>query len=235
MDSAELKERVRELRGQGRSPKEIARELKVPPSVVAPMARTIGAESAELAGAGEPEVAGCWISTGWSARLGVDPARGWMDEAPGSAVEGIEGMVCVLVARRHTWDRVTVAGYLVDAYCLGVKNSIGPDVLDERGLRRFREYFFGEYAGWQEAPIELAQHLVFGSIDYARTLGFEPHEDFATVSDVLGKWDGEAAITFGRDGRPFYTQGPHDDPGKVLRILRRTLSDDEFDYVIAAP
>ncbi|WP_240777468.1 helix-turn-helix domain-containing protein [Nonomuraea basaltis] len=226
MDTAELKERVRELRAQGRSPKEIARALKVPPSVVAPLVRQIAAETVET---GEPEVVGCWINVGWSAGLGVDPARGWVDEAPDA---GADGMVCVLVARRHNWDRMTVCGYLVDVFCLGVKNAIGPDVLDDRELRRFREYFFGEYAGWQEAPIELAQHLVFGAVDYARTLGFEPHEDYAPAAEALGKWEGDSAITFGRNGKPFYMEGPHDDPGKVLRTLRRTLSDDDFDYVI---
>ncbi|MGW0804873.1 helix-turn-helix domain-containing protein [Nonomuraea sp. NPDC002799] len=229
MDTGELKERVRELREQGRSPKEIARALKVPPSVVAPLVRAIAAESA---GTGEPEVAGCWINTGWSAGLGVDPARGWADEAPES---GADGMLCVLVARRHTWDRMTVSGFLVDAYCLGAKDAIGPDVLDDRQLRRFRDYFFGEYAGWQEAPIELARDLVFGAVDYARGLGFEPHEDFAPASEVLGKWEGDSAITFGRDGRPYYMQGPHDNPDKVLRTLRRTLGDDAFDHITAAP
>ncbi|MEU8252275.1 helix-turn-helix domain-containing protein [Nonomuraea sp. NPDC048916] len=221
----DLKDRVRELRLQGRSPKEIARALKVPPSVVAPLVRAIAVETAPT---GESEVAGCWINTGWSDGLGVDPARRWVDDDPGS---GAGGMVCVLVARRHTWDRMTVGGYLVDVHCLGVKNAIGPDVLDDLELRRFREYFFGEFAGWQDAPIELARHLVLGSIDYARTLGFEPHEDFAPVADLLGKWKEDAAIRFGRDGRPFYTQGPHDDPGKVLRTLRRKLSDDEFDFL----
>jgi hypothetical protein len=225
----ELKDQVRELRAQGKSPKEIARALKVSPSAVAPLVRAIAAETAHT---GEPEVVGCWTNVGWSAGLGVDPARGWVDEAPDA---GADGMVCVLVARRHTWDRMTVCGYLADVYCLGVKNTIGPDVLDERDLRRFREYFFGEYSGYQEAPIELARHLVLGSVDYARTLGFEPHQDFEPVAGLLGAWEEKPAITFGRDGKPFYMQGPHDDPGKVLRVLRRTLADDEFDYVIADP
>ncbi|TDD08842.1 helix-turn-helix domain-containing protein [Nonomuraea deserti] len=224
-----MKDRVRELRLQGRSPKEIARALKVAPSVVAPLVRAIAAETAPT---GDPEVVGCWINTGWSDGLDVDPARGWVDEAPGS---GADGMVCVLVARRHTWDRMTVCGYLADVYCLGVKNAIGPDVFDDLELRRFREYFFGEYAGWQEAPIELARHLVLGSVDHARTLGFEPDEEITPVADALGAWDEKSAITFGRDGRPFYVEGPHDDAAKVLRTLRRTLSDDDFDYVTAAP
>ncbi|MGW6503760.1 helix-turn-helix domain-containing protein [Nonomuraea angiospora] len=220
----DLKDRVRELRAEGRSPKEIAKVLKVSPSVVAPLVRAIASE----APAAEPEVVGCWVNVGWSEGLTVDPACGWVDEAPDA---GVGGLVCVLVARRHTWDRMTVAGFLADVYCLGAKNAIGPDVLDDRDLRRFRQYFFGEYAGFQEAPIELARNLVFGSVDYARTLGFEPHEDFAPAAEVLGKWEGDAAITFGRDGRPFYAQGPDDDPARVLRTLRRTLSDEDFDYV----
>jgi hypothetical protein len=229
VDTAELKNQVRELRLQGRSPKEIARALKVPPSVVAPLVRAIAAESTDT---GEPEVVGCWINHGWSAGLGVDPARGWVDEAADPVAEGTAGMVSVLVARRHTWDRMAVCGYLADVYCLGVKNALGPDVLDDRELRRFREYFFGEYPGWQEVPLELAQHLVFGSIDYAATLGFEPHLDFAPAADMLGKWEGDAAITFGRDGKPFYMEGPQDDAAKVLRTLRRKLADDEFDYFV---
>lgn len=226
MDSAELKERVRELRAQGRSPKEIARALKVPPSAVAPLVRAIAAEDGGPER--EPEVVGCWMSVGWSNGLGVDPARGWTDADP----EADGGMVSVLVARRHNWDRMTVCGYLADVYCTGVKNTIGPDVLDERDLIRFREYFFSDYKGWQEVPVELARHLVFGAVDYARTLGFEPHEDFPPVAHLLGEWQGPSALTFGRNGRPYYVPGPHDDAARVVRILRRTLTYDEFDYVM---
>ncbi|MEO3871735.1 helix-turn-helix domain-containing protein [Nonomuraea sp. B12E4] len=225
----ELKDQVRELRLQGRSPKEIARALGVSPSVVAPLVRAIAAETA---GAGEPEVVGCWINVGWSEGLTVDPARGWVDEKPDA---GGGGMVSVLLARRQTWDRMTVCGYLADVYCLGVKKAVGPDALNDRDLRRFREFFFGEYAGWQDAPIELARELVFGSIDYARTLGFPPEEAFETATGLLGAREGDPAITFGRDGRPFYVQGPEDDPDKVLWILRRTLSDEEFDVHITDP
>ena len=120
MDSAELKERVRELRAEGRSPKEIARALKVPPSAVAPLVRAIAAEGAGGDGR-EGELVGCWMSVGWSNGLGVDPGRGWVDEAP----ESDGGMVSVLVARRQTWDRMAVVGCLADVYCTGIKNIIG--------------------------------------------------------------------------------------------------------------
>ncbi|MEV4077364.1 helix-turn-helix domain-containing protein [Nonomuraea fuscirosea] len=229
----ELKDQVRELRRQGKSPKEIARALKVSPSVVAPLVRAVAAEAAGAAESGDPaeaEVVGCWINAGWSEGLGFDRSTGWVDDAPDS---GAGGAVSVLVARRHTWDRLSVCGYLADVHCLGVKNVIGPDVLNDRDLVRFREYFFGEYTGWQEVPIELVRQLVYGSIDYARTLGFEPDEGFTLGSELLGKWEGGSTITFGRDGKPFYREGPQDDGAKVVRMLRRRLADDEFGYVLA--
>ncbi|WP_235854516.1 helix-turn-helix domain-containing protein [Nonomuraea aridisoli] len=222
-----LKDQVRELRRQGKSPKEIARALKVAPSVVAPLVRAIAAETPDT---GAAEVAGCWINVGWSEGLGVDPARGWVDKEPES---GGGGMVSVLVARRHGYDKLRVCGYLADVYCMGVKSAIGPDVIDDRMLSQFREYFFSDYRGWQEAPFDLAQHLVLGSIDHARALGFEPDGAFEHGADLLGEWEGGSAITFGRDGKPYYVEFPGDDPAKVLRTLRRTLSDDEFGYVTA--
>ncbi|WP_219461794.1 helix-turn-helix domain-containing protein [Nonomuraea rhizosphaerae] len=226
MDNAELKDRVRELRAEGRSPKEIARTLGVAPSVVAPLVRAVAAEAGAAAGA--PEVAGCWVNVGWSAGLTVDPARDWTDEKP--SADELAGQVCVLVARKHGWDRLSVCGYLADVYCMGVKDLIGPDVIDDRQLSRFREYFFSDYAGWQEAPIELARHLVHGSVDHARGLGLEPYEMFESASHLLGEWTpGTSAITFGREGRPYYVPGPNDESAKVIRKMEAAVGASGFD------
>lgn len=224
MDKTELLQRVRELRGQGRSPKQIARELGVSPSVVAPLVREVAAE----APAGPGELVGTWVSTGWSEGLTVDPARGWTDEGDGPG-----GLVSVLAARRQGWDKLLVCGYLVDVYCVGVKNTIGPDVLDELEFRRFRDYFFSDYKGWQEVPAELARHLVFGAEEYASDLGFDSLDSFAELAAHLGVWEGPSAITFGRDGRPYYVAGPNDEYRKVLRILEHSVgSPPNYDYVV---
>jgi hypothetical protein len=63
----------------------------------------------------------------------------------------------------------------VDVYCLGVKDVVGPRAMDERRATDFRRSFFAAYrARPLEAPLEPAQHLVFGAVEYARGLGFEP-------------------------------------------------------------
>jgi hypothetical protein len=228
----ELMEQVRELRARGCSPKVIARQLGVPQSAVAPLIKKIAAAGhVEI---GERPVAGCWISPGWSAHLTVNGHAEWPDEA---ADTGKEGMVIVLVAREQGVGRkLSVCGYLVDVFCLGLKNTNGPDLKSDSELIEYRHAFFSRYDGDPlEVPLELARHLVFGAVDYARGLGFEPHVDFAATSGHLGVWTGGSDIEFGRDGKPFYAQGPYDNARSVMRTLERTAGAGNFDFLGVTP
>ncbi|GIH53804.1 hypothetical protein Mro02_07180 [Microbispora rosea subsp. aerata] len=219
MDSSIL-EKVRELRGQGRSPKQIARALGMAPAAVAPYVRAV-AEQADT-DVKEPELAGCWINVGWSEGLGVPGRDGWADEVDDGQPTG--GTVSVVVARRHGWDKLSVCGYLVDVYCLGVKNVMGPDVMNEVELRSFLAKFFRIYPrGRREAPLDLVRHLVFGAVDYARDLGFEPAADFAAAAGHLGTWEEKSDIAFGKDGKPFYLSGPDDDVRHVVKTLEQRV------------
>lgn len=232
MTDTDLLEDVRELRDAGYSPKEIARSLGVRPAAVVPLVRALAQQSA--AAATEPEVVGCWVSPGWSVGLTVDGHPEWPDVT--SADTSRSGVAVVLVARRDRPRRVRVCGYLVDVYCLGVKNAIGPRLMKDEDLPSFRRLFFGgfEEAGEPlEAPVELARHLVFGAVDYARTLGFEPHPDYVPVASDLGRWEGPSAIRFGREGIPFYVQGPYDNGRQVLSTLSRTVGKDSFQFIAA--
>jgi hypothetical protein len=232
MVSGELVERVRVLRERGCSPKQIARGLGVPVARIAPIVRAVAAQ--RQAAAGDPPLVGCWVSQGWRAGLTVEGRTGW----PGiedAAETGESGLVGVLVARRERHGRVSVCGYLVDVYCLGVKDVMGPRVLDEPRLDGFTRSFFSAFDRPPlAAPMELAQHLVLGSVEYARSLGFEPAADFAAARGQLGSWTGPAAIEFGRCGKPFFIQGPRDDANQVLRTLQRSLGSDKYDFLVVA-
>jgi hypothetical protein len=219
---------VRTLRNEGRTPKEIARAVGARPAEVTAIVRQLAAQAA----AGGPALVGCWVSRGWSTGLSVAEHPEWPDDR---AAPGSDGLVCVLVARRHRPRRLSVCGYLVDTFCLGVKNALGPELMRDEDLPGFRQLFFSAGADREpplEAPIELARDLVFGGVDYARGLGFEPHPDLALAVDHLGEpWSGPSAITFGRDGRPFYVSGPDDNPRSVLRTLTRTVGEGNFDHL----
>jgi len=127
-----------------------------------------------------------------------------------------------------------VCVYLLDVYCLGVKNAMGPDNVNDQALRRLTGHVFGGYhAPPIPAPIELVRDLVLGAAEYAQKFGFAPHPDFQQARAHLGLWTGPSAITFGRDGKPTYVSGPHDDPDQVLRTLRRAVGRKGFNYTIA--
>jgi hypothetical protein len=231
MDSQELPGRVRMLRARGYSPKQIARALGVPPATVAPLVRAIAA--ADQADAGEAKLVGCWVSPGWSQGLTVQGHPEWPEVD--AADSGAQGLVSVLVARQERSGRVGVCGWLVDVYCLGVKDVVGPRVTDERRAAEFtRSYFSAYQAPPLQAPVELARHLVFGAVGYGRSLGFEPAPGFQATAGQLGPWTGPSAIGFGRDGKPFFVQGPHDNAAAILTTLERSVGPDNFHFVARA-
>jgi hypothetical protein len=219
--------RVRELREQGLTPKVIARSLGLPLREVAGLVAAVAADRT-----GASPVVGCWVSPGWSGGLGVPDDHGHPDGPhanPGS------GLVTALVARTHRHDSVSVCLYLVDVYCLGVKNADGPRIIAGRRLPAFRDDVFSAYAGQPvAATLDLVRELVFGAVDFARGLGFDPHPDFVTAAGHLGEWTGPAVITFGLNGRPFYHQGPYDDGAAVMKTLERTVGRDGFHFFIEA-
>lgn len=225
--SDEQLEQVRLLRAQGRSPKQIARALGVRPAEATRLVRAAAART-EVA---EPALTGCWISPTWSTGLGLGEHTDWPVHNDPHA--GTDGMASVLVARRHRYDKVSVCGYLADVYCLGVKNTYGPEIMDDVELRRFLPVFFAAYDGDAiEAPIELAREVVWGAIEHARGLGFEPYPGFDEVKAHLGPWTGPSGITFGKDGRPFFISGPHDNPASVIRTLERAVGAGNFDAIV---
>ena len=230
-DTANALESIRALRAGGYSPKQIARALHLRPAVVAPLVRKLAAE--EAAAAPEPALFGCWVSPGWSRNLSIDGHRDWPDLPVPE--DGPGGIACVAVARRHRPHRVSVCGYLVDTYCLGVKNALGPEVMNERDLPGFlRDYFtpFAEVGGSLAVPLELARHLVWGAVDHARSVGFEPAPDFTAAAGHLGGWAETSAITFGRDATPFYVAGPYDNPRAIIRVLDRVCGQGNYEYLV---
>jgi len=226
-----LLDAVRDLRREGRSPKEIARALGGRPCVVAEAVRMLAREAAESSPAPKPEVARCWVNTDWHNEVIVEGHAEW-PRGDGVA-RGCDGLVTVLVARERRQGKFSVCSFLVDTHCLGVKETLGPRVMDESGLADFKELIFSDYAlPPLAAPMDLAQHLVFGAVQYALELGFRPAKDFARCAGHLGVWRGESAIRFGRLGKPMYVAGPYDDVRLVMRTLERNVGRGNYDFLV---
>jgi hypothetical protein len=231
MDSNDLMGRVGALRARGYAPKQIARALGVSPATVAPLIRAIAA--ADQAGAAEPKLVGCWVSPGWSQGLTVKGHTEWPDVDAADA--GAQGLVSVLVTRQERYGRVHLCGWLVDVWCLGVKDVVGPRLMDERRVSQFAGSYFAAYQAPPLAvPVELARHLVFGAVEYARRLGFASAPGFEATAGQLGPWAGPSAIGFGRHGKPFFVQGPRDNAAAILQTLERSVGRDNFHFLARA-
>lgn len=139
----------------------------------------------------------------------------------------------VVIAQGVRHAKVSVCSILVDTHCLGVKDAIPPRIMRRDQLAYFKRDVYDVFSHPPlEIPLELAQHLVFGAIDFARTLGFEPAPDFEGCNGHLGAWSGPSAIRFGRHGKPMYVAGPYDNADRVIQTLRRSVGRDNFDFVI---
>lgn len=87
-----------------------------------------------------------------------------------------------------------------------------------------------------EITLEQAQAIVYGAVDYARSLGFEPHKDFNTKAQIyLGlRPETLIPIEFGKDGQPFFISGPNDNAEKVVKTLEASVGAGNFHYMAAS-
>ena len=118
-------------------------------------------------------------------------------------------------------DQVAGAIFLVDIYCLGVKDvitMIGPEWKWNERLQQQRD------SGRRLDKIspEAARKLVEGSVEYARSPGIAPHRDWIHASPIFGDVDASLCLTefeFGKDGKPLFVAGPYDTPERVQQIM----------------
>ncbi|MGH2862289.1 MAG: helix-turn-helix domain-containing protein [Solirubrobacteraceae bacterium] len=219
--------RVRELRALHYTPAEIARALAISKSEAAQLVRAVAAQSiAETVDAGEAgDHTQCWVNPGWRHGLRIDGHDHWPGDAGSRSQAGDSGVAVVMIATPVGHDRLQMCTFLVDTWCLGVKNAMGPKRMRTRELKELRRQC---YAQWHSdgiaVPLELGQHLVLDAVEFAQQLGFEPHPDFRPARPGLGNWEGPSAITFGMNGKPHYINGPYEDPQHVLATLEQTLA-----------
>jgi hypothetical protein len=146
------------------------------------------------------------------------------------------GLGLVVIAREARYNQIMVCSYLLDIWCLGVKDAMPPRTVDRVKFKEVAEALFNPFPGKpQEVPLEVAQGMIFSAREYSESLGFQPHEDFSKSLQHIGEWDGMIRIECGRNGKPFYVNGPHDNPKKIMETLKKSRGEGNFDFLIGSP
>jgi len=156
-------------------------------------------------------IAECWINPDWRQR----------------------GLVTIVLARQHKNGCFTFASFLVDIFCLGLKQTMVAINESPTEYYSTREHLFTTQ---QRVPVDyvVAHNIIYGGIAYAEELGFKPEKDWVLTQYVLEPDDDAVDlidIEFGRNGRPFYIAGPYDKPAEVRQKLEKAVGADGFEFV----
>ncbi len=233
----ELEQEIGNLRALNLTPKQIARKLGLRVSEVTSIIQAQAKQSAlALNKKGElAPIAKCLANKTCINHLLKPKSKGWFSRKQNQddldLDGGVGGLGLVLVAR-STANRFQVCAYLVDYWCLGVKDVNGPKQMDRI---KYDNFIFNNYQrypdGYEEITLQQAQDIVFGSVEYAAKLGLKAHPDFAQAREHLGEWSGKTDLEFGQEGKPFFIAGPYDNPSKIVHTLTQTVGEGNFHFI----
>ena len=154
----------------------------------------------------------CWVNETWR-----DPMK----------------LTEVVVARRsQSTGEIVAAAFLLDRACLGVKNAM---LANFATAQTYRSEFLERFEGFQkmvQVELNLAVAIIQAGLDYAASLEFRPHRDYAEAALLLGGADplavSESIPVGGSDGKPHFVAGPYDNPTRVVKHLERLLGRGNF-------
>jgi hypothetical protein len=145
------------------------------------------------------------------------------------------GMSQVVIARFKNDGRVEMGVFLLDVYCLGVKNAFFVQG-DESVLAEILQNIARSCGPLEEHSAAWGRKLVEGAANYALRLGFAPHRDYKKAARVLGGIDPKdcpETFTFGHNGKPHFIAGPNETEfrrDRIIKHLTKTLGSDGFNF-----
>lgn len=135
--------------------------------------------------------------------------------------------------------RAALARFLVDLQCLGVKDcNVHPPMSEEAYVDYRRS--LDEHSSQPRVLCdpELGASIIQAGLDYAASLGFDPHPNYRLGALMLDGLDPSvhagAVVCGGDDGKPLFIAGPYDNAGRIVAQLRARLGEDGFHFIAPA-
>lgn len=148
-----------------------------------------------------------------------------------------EGMANIIITRRHAQGNVTAGVFMVDRYCLGVKDCFLMYNLTEEELL---EKLGGQIQMLEETSYELVHNIIYGAWEYVEEIGLPVDSDLVGLVQYILEEDNDDIelidIQFGKNGKPTFIPSPYDSEvliSNTLSKLTRTLGEDGFEYIDA--
>jgi hypothetical protein len=148
------------------------------------------------------------------------------------------GIGTLVLARGASPHRVALSSFLIDVFCLGIKDVMFESVDNDF----FEMYMDATDTGSPMVAVDpgYARKLLRDLAVWSKSIGFAPHRDFAVVERIFGDVSADASdgvFQFGRDGKPVYIPGPNDTADLIrrrLEQLQKHLGDNDSGFETAA-
>jgi hypothetical protein len=133
-----------------------------------------------------------------------------------------DGIGYLAIVREESTGGLIFGLFLVDVFCLGVKNAFWRTG-SRANLNEFIEQLETSQKMRAITPACLVK-IVKGAVEYAQSFGFPPHPDYRHASKLFDGIDPSNCpnqFEFGREGKPFYIQGPNESLAVATAISQR--------------
>ena len=149
-----------------------------------------------------------------------------------------EGIANIIIARNHINGNITVCFYLVDLFCLGVKDT---HYMFNTSRDEYQEIVSkSQHLDPITISYELAHNIIYAALEFAEEFGFKPHKDFTSITRFMLEEDTDdielIEIECGKNGKPLYVPGIDDDEQKInsiIKQLEKTAGVGNFKYLTA--
>ena len=142
----------------------------------------------------------------------------------------IIGLANIIVCRQHKSGNYTVGIYLVDMFCLGVKDTTYRFNASLDEYEKIKEGLPLKAISYNEA-----HNMIYGAVAYAEDLGIDPHPDFELTQYIIEEDTEDIPLIkyeFGKNGKPFLVVSSRKEESKYVSILNKNLGEGNFDFLL---
>lgn len=148
-----------------------------------------------------------------------------------------EGLAQIAIARQHTNGNLTFGLYMVDLFCLGVRDTFYGF---NRPETEFDDLVSKMTDGLEMTSVDyvLIHNIIYAAIEYAEELGFNPHKDYKSITQYILEEDTDEIalmeIECGKNGKPLFIKSDFISEAQsksIINQLEKAVGPGNYDVI----